>query len=237
MTFPSFSIIIPVYCERDNIYPLIERISSTLPYGYEVIFVDDGSNDGTKDALEETVKKYEFVRAIYLGQRIRKGAALKVGYSASLGDTIVTLDGDLQNDPADIPNLLSALQEAHFVVGWRKNRRDSLQRRIQSFLYNTALRILAASPLHDINSGFRAFRKEILKNPLLLDARYRIFPLLAHFSGFTTKEVIVDHFPRRYGKSKYGFGRIFSAIADIVIATFARLFLKKKYRTLTQERK
>ncbi|MCX7702930.1 MAG: glycosyltransferase family 2 protein [Planctomycetota bacterium] len=225
----SFSIVIPVFRERDNIVPLIERIAETVGADCEVIFVDDGSEDGTEGVIEEVVRKYPFVKALFLGRRYGKGMALLVGYDAACFDTIITLDGDLQNDPADIPKLLDALKEAHLVVGWRRRRRDSLSRRVQSAFYNLALRLFAASPLHDVNSGFRAFRKCILEKPLLRNERYRIFPLVTHYAGFAVKEVVVQHLPRHSGESKYGFSRIFSALSDIFSADAVR------YRIETEE--
>jgi len=227
------SIIIPVFRERESIMPLLERLSSVIDGDYEVIFVDDGSDDGTEAPLSEAVKKNRGVRVLFMGRRLGKGTALLAGYAAASGEVLVTLDADLQNPPEEVPKLLSALEGAHLVVGWRKKRSDSSSRRIQSALYNAALRLLAGSPFHDINCGFRAFRREILNNESLFTDRHRLFPLLVHSAGYSTKEVAVSHSPRRFGRSKFGLGRVFSAFADVVVATILRFFSKRPSLALT----
>jgi len=218
----NVSIIIPVFRERENIMPLLERLGSALDENYEVVFVDDGSDDGTEAVLCEAVKKSKAVRVLFMGRRLGKGRALLAGYAAASGEVLVTLDADLQNPPEEIPKLLSALEGAHLVVGWRKERSDSSSRRIQSALYNAALRFFAGSPFHDINCGFRAFRREVLNDDRLFTDRHRLFPLLVHSAGYSTREVVVSHSPRRFGRSKFGLGRIFSAFADVVLATVLR---------------
>lgn len=229
----SVSIVVPVFRERDNIIPLLERISSVLEGGFEVLFVDDGSDDGTDAVLVEAAERYEFVRVLFMGRRLGKGMALLAGYTAAEGDTLLTLDADLQNPPAEIPKLLSALDSAHLVVGWRRERSDSSFRKIQSMVYNTVLRLFAGSPFHDINCGLRAFRREILNDSRLFTDRHRLFPFVAHSAGYVVKEVDVSHSPRHSGRSKYGLGRLFSAIADIIIATILRLFARRPSLALT----
>lgn len=221
------SIIVPVFRERENIIPLLERMSSVLGDGSEVIFIDDGSDDGTDAVLSEAVERFGSVRVLFMGRRAGKGVALLAGYTAATGDVLVTLDADLQNPPEEIPKLLSALEGAHLVVGWRRRRSDSSSRRIQSAFYNTALRLFAGSPFHDINCGLRAFRREVLNDRRLFTDRHRLFPLLVHSAGYLTKEVLVSHSPRRFGRSKFGLTRIFSAVVDLFFATVLRFFSRR----------
>ena len=222
---PEISVIAAVRDEAENILPLCDAIAAALDgRRFETIFVDDGSEAATVRALEEAVSRHDFVRVLFMGRRLGKGPALMAGCAAAASDLVVTIDADMQNDPADIPALLEALREAHVVVGRRVRRADSVARIVQSRLFNAALRLACGCPLRDANCGLRAFRRRVLDNPALFTDRHRIFPALAHILGYTVREIPVGHHPRRRHRSKYGPTRAFSAFSDVLLAALLRRF-------------
>lgn len=226
MRSEGISVVVPVYKESATVVTLAERIGDVLSgREFEVLFVDDGSGDGTSAALEEAKRRFTFVRIVKLPRHMGKGIALLQGFSLCRHDIIVTIDGDLQNPPEEMEKLLSALEDFDLVVGWRMVRNDPWHKQFQGCLFNTVLRLLG-SPVHDANCGLKAFRRHLISHPFCNTTRYRILAPLAKMAGFKVGEVAVSHQRRRYGRSKFGFLRILSAAVDISLMTI--LLLRSK---------
>lgn len=226
------SFVIPVCNEAASIETLVKEIRSLCDWGgyrYEVIFIDDGSIDATWDVIKLLAHQSENCRGIRLRRNYGKGAALSAGFKEVKGDIIFTMDGDLQDNPEDIPAFINALNSGHdIVVGWRKNRKDTFLKRIQSKLFNVAAR-LTGLYLHDHNCGFKCFRREVLENLHLYGDRHRYVPVLAHIEGFDVGEIEVNHRPRSFGYSKYGWGRSYRGFFDLLTILFLKGF---RYRPM-----
>jgi glycosyltransferase involved in cell wall biosynthesis len=217
------SIIIPVYNEEQSLRPLFDKISSAIGSAnlvpYEIIFVDDGSTDAswkTMDAL--AAENHGTVRAIKLRRNFGKAAALSAGFKNSSGDIIFTMDADLQDDPAEIPHFIEKINEGcDLVSGWKKNRRDPLfDKTLPSRLFNFATRVLTGVKLHDFNCGFKAYRREVVANLPLYGEMHRFIPVFAHAEGFRVGEIVVEHHPRKFGHSKYGWYRSIKGCMDLL---------------------
>jgi dolichol-phosphate mannosyltransferase len=222
----SVSFVIPVRDEADNVAPLLERLGPVVARleGAEAIFVDDGSRDATRRLLSEAAAGRPWLRVFSLGRPLGKSAALAAGFRAARGDWIVTLDGDLQDDPREAPRLLAEIERgAELVVGRRRTRRDSLRKRVASAVFNWLVRRLTGVLLTDVNSGLRAMRAEVARGFELPEGRHRFLPVLAALSGRRVVEIDVDHAPRRHGRSKYGLARYARGLLDLVaVAASAR---------------
>lgn len=222
------SIIIPVLNEEENVVPLfkeIKEVLSSLPHDYEVIFVDDGSTDQTLGEVRSLLSKGEKkLQVVQLRRCFGQSAALLAGFQSAKGDLIITLDGDGQNDPHDIPSLLAALDEDIDVVcGWRHKRRDGFfLKKIPSKIFNLLNRISNKLNIHDSGCTFRVYRKEAVADLLLLGGDHRYLPAILSNRGFRFAEVKVNHRPRTRGKTKYGIKRIFAGLSDLF--TFRFLF-------------
>ena len=228
MRSEGVSVVVPVYEEAATVGPLAQKLAETLKNReFELIFVDDGSGASTAHAIKETAAHFPFVRVLSLPRHQGKGAALLAGFSQCRHNIVVTLDGDLQNPPEEIPRLLEALHDADFVVGWRRRRFDPWHKRLQGLLFNAVLRLLG-SPVHDANCGLRAFKREVLAHPLCSTSRYRIMAPLAKMAGFKVAEVEVRHDRRRHGRSKFGFLRIFAAAVDCALLLLLHLNRRRK---------
>ena len=215
------SVVIPVRNEAANVRPLYLELKATLealPWDYEVLFVEDGSDDGTRRELEELVLADPHLHAILLKGNFGQTAALAAGFDQAQGDVIVTMDGDLQNDPADLPRLLAKLDEGYDVVsGWRKNRKDPwLGKRLPSALSNALASRLTGVKLHDYGCTLKAYRREVVAQVNLYGELHRYIPALASAVGARIAEVEVRHRPRRHGRSKYGTGRLARGLLDLV---------------------
>lgn len=224
----ALSIVIPVYNERENVSRLYEKLKSVLfhfPYGYEILVVDDGSKDGTFGVLKNIAQKDKRFRVIRLRRNFGQSAAMAVGFRAARGKKIITMDGDLQNDPEDIPLLLQKLEQGYDVVsGWRKNRKDKmLVRKIPSWIANRLICSVTDVRLHDTGCALKAFRKEVVDRIRLYGELHRFLPALARVEGASITEMVVRHHPRRFGKSKYTLTRTFKVLMDM---TSLYLFLK-----------
>jgi glycosyltransferase involved in cell wall biosynthesis len=194
---------------------------------FEIILVDDGSTDGSLQAAEGLVAGHADCTLVSLRRNRGKSAALAVGIEHASGAVIITVDADLQDDPADIPKFLEKLGGGcDLVCGWRRPRRDSAYKRFQSRMYNFALKVAGFRVVHDINCGFKAMRAEVAREIPLYGERHRLIPLIASWQGFRVGEVVVNHRPRRCGKSKYGASRFPNAVFDILTA----LLLSRFYR-------
>jgi len=228
------SVVIPFHNEQDSLEKLVASLQSRLEHcnrEFEIILVDDGSTDGSLPAAQRLLENYSGLTLVSLRKHSGKSAALAAGFEHAPGDIIFTIDADLQDDPDDIPKFIEAIENGHdLVCGWRKPRRDSAYKRLQSFLYNWALKIAGFRVVHDINCGFKAMRRQVAKDIPLYGERHRLIPLVAHWLGFSVGEVPVNHRPRTHGKSKYGASRLPNAIFDIFAALLLSRFYKGKGR-------
>lgn len=223
----SLTVIAPVYNEASNIRPLYDEITAALEgveEDYEIILVDDGSTDGGFEIMEALHRLDSRLVVVRFRRNFGQSAAFAAGFNYARGETIVTLDADLQNDPADIPLLLGKLAEGYDVVaGWRKNRKDSIVRRIPSVLANRLIARATGVHLHDTGCSLRAYRREVIESIHLYGEMHRFIPALASWVGITLAEVPVNHRPRTQGVAKYGrFGldRSFRVILDLVTVYF-----------------
>ena len=217
---PNYSIVIPVCNEVESLDILLGEITNELKslVGlYEIIFVDDGSNDGTKEKLDQFKKSYpSFVLNIHLPERKGQTRALQEGLGAAKGEYVITLDADLQDDPHDIGRLVEKISEGYDVVcGWRKTRRDKFLKKVLSKLGNWLGRLISGLPIHDISCTLRIYRWECLKKlDLAWEGQHRFIPLILFKKGFKIEEMVSNHRERRFGNSKYNHKRIFKVIAD-----------------------
>lgn len=228
----TLSILIPVYNEVDNILPLFERLSAAIKKAerpYEVIFIDDGSTDGTLDALIDINLKNQNIKIISFTRNFGQTAALSAGIDSCKGDIIIPMDGDLQNDPEDILLLLQKIEEGYDVVsGWRKDRKDPfLNRRLPSVIANKMISFIGGVHLHDYGCTLKAYRKDILKNIRLYGEMHRFIPIYAKWVGAHVTEVPVKHLARKAGSSKYGIGRVFKVILDLMVVKFLMSYSQK----------
>ncbi len=228
----SLSVVIPVYNEEENIPKLYEELKEVLerlPYDYEIIFVDDGSTDRTPQILEELAKKDPRVKVVRFRRNYGQTAAMYAGFQYASGDVVITMDGDLQNDPHDIPKLLEKINEGYDIVsGWRKDRKDPfLSRILPSKIANWIISKVTGVHLHDYGCTLKAYRKEVAKNFRLYGDMHRFLPAVAKSFGAKITEVVVNHRPRLYGKSKYGIGRTVRVLLDIFLVKFLNDYLNK----------
>lgn len=225
----DLSLVIPVYNEVENLRPLLAEINEALSrqdLDYEVIFVDDGSHDGSFDVLRELARDDSRVTAIRFRRNFGQTAAFAAGFNAASGDIIVTMDADRQNDPADIPALLDKLDEGYDVVnGWRQNRQDAvLLRKFPSWVANRLIARASGVQLHDRGCSLRAFRAPVVQEIHLYGEMHRFIPEMVNFAGFKMAEVPVSHRPRIAGSSKYGISRTFRVILDLATVLFLRRY-------------
>lgn len=218
------SVVIPVHDEERSVALLYDELRSALePLGseWETIFVDDGSTDGTFAALTRLHSEMDNVRVVRLRRNFGKAAALVAGFDQARGDTVVTIDGDLQDDPAEIPRLLAKLDEGFDLVsGWKTRRRDPLSRRILSRVFNTVTSRFSGVRLHDMNCGLKAYRAEVVHGLRLYGELHRFIPVLAHYRGFRIAELPVNHRPREHGTSRYGIERYLRGFLDLLTVSF-----------------
>jgi len=228
---PTLSIVIPVFNEEENIPLLADEIRRALdPQGiaYEVIAVDDGSTDGSWSRLEAARAADPRWILVALRRNFGQTAALSAGFDHARGQVIVPLDGDLQNDPADIPRLLALAAEYDIVSGWRKNRQDRfLSRRLPSMLANWLISKVTGIRLHDYGCTLKAYRREVVEHLHLYGEMHRFIPAIASWMGITFIEVETHHRPRRFGRSKYGIARTVRVILDLITVKFLLSFATK----------
>ena len=216
----DLSIVIPLRDEEPNVMPLhdeLTRVLATLARSYEIILIDDGSRDGTFARLAELQASDPCVRVIRFTRNFGQTAAFAAGFAHARGRFIVTSDGDLQNDPSDIPQLLSLAATHDIVCGWRKHRRDAfLTRHVPSVTANWLLGLVSGIRLHDNGCSLKVFRAEVIKPLTLRPGMHRYLPALASQIGGRVTEVVVNHRPRRFGRSKYGLSRTFGVVMDLI---------------------
>ncbi|AFZ52589.1 glycosyltransferase family 2 protein [Cyanobacterium aponinum UTEX 3222] len=228
----DLSLVIPIYNEAENIPLLINAITKSLNNTnlvYEIICVDDGSQDGSTEVLKNILMTTSCLKAIVLRRNYGQTPAMAAGFENARGNVIITLDGDLQNDPTDIPLLLQKLEEGYDLVsGWRKNRQDdALTRLLPSKIANWIIGKITGVKLHDYGCSLKAYRKELIADMNLYGELHRFLPALAYIEGAKITEIPVNHHPRRFGKSKYGLGRTFRVIMDLLTVFFIKKFLTR----------
>jgi glycosyltransferase involved in cell wall biosynthesis len=218
------SVVVPVHDEERSVALLYDELCSALEplnTSWEAIFVDDGSTDGTFAALTRLHSAEENVRVVRLRRNFGKAAALVAGFDQARGETVVTIDGDLQDDPAEIPRLLAKLDEGFDLVsGWKTRRRDPISRRILSRIFNRVTSAFSGVRLHDMNCGLKAYRAEVVHGLRLYGELHRFIPVLAHYRGFRIAELPVNHRPRGHGRSRYGLERYLRGFLDLLTVSF-----------------
>jgi glycosyltransferase involved in cell wall biosynthesis len=230
--YPDISVVIPFYNEEGNVVPLLKKLTArmqTIGRSYEIICVDDGSTDGTVVKLKEGLKTFRSVRVVLLRRNFGQTAALSAGIDHSYGDIIVTMDGDMQNDPDDIPKLLEKTDEGYDIVsGWRKDRKESfILRRLPSRMANWLISRMSKVKLHDYGCTLKAYRRNVAKNLNLYGEMHRFIPALASRYGASITEVVVNDSPRNSGKSKYGIARTYKVILDLLTLKFFLSFFHR----------
>ena len=208
MTTPRLSVVVPAYNEAESLPELHRELQAALDpldMTWEVLYVDDGSRDGTDRAIERICAEDPRARGILLSRNFGKSAALATGFKAVRGTLVCTMDADLQDDPAELPKLFAVLDQGFDLVsGWKVKRRDPLTKRLPSKLFNSVTSAVAGVRLHDFNCGFKLYRREVVDALEVYGELHRFLPALAHWRGFRVGEVGVNHRPRRFGQSKFG---------------------------------
>ena len=231
----KISVVIPIFNEVEGISPLsraLKAVMEEMKVNYEVIFVDDGSNDGSGDVLQGLAQDDKRIKIIKFRKNFGQTAAIAAGVEHAQGEIIVTMDGDGQNDPRDIPQLLEKLEEGYDVAsGWRKNRKDPfLNKRFPSAVANRLISWLTKVRLHDYGCTLKAYRRDILKDVRLYGEMHRFIPAYASWVGASITELEVAHHPRKHGRSKYGLSRTSSIILDLITILFLQRYSTKPIR-------
>lgn len=220
---PDLSVIVPALNEREALPELlgeIEQACTGAGLSWEVIVVDDGSTDGSTELIEEMARKRPWLRGVRLRRNFGKSAALATGLAHCEGETIVTIDGDGQDDPADIPALLAALDGADIVSGWKRDRHDPRSRRLASGVFNRVTARFSGVRMHDMNCGFKAYRGECARSLEIYGEMHRFIPVMAAQQGWRVTEIPVNHRPRRHGSSRFGSERYLRGALDLLTVTF-----------------
>ena len=227
----TISIVIPLYNEEENVRELHGRLKPVMDEigdAYEIIFIDDGSTDHTLSLLQEIQAADDTVIVLSLRRNFGQTAAFAAGFDYSRGDIIVTMDGDLQNDPRDIPKLLELMKDNDLVSGWRKRRKDPfLSRRLPSIIANALISKVTGVNLHDYGCSLKAYRRDVIKNLKLYGEMHRFIPAVASWYGVRIAEVETTHHPRLRGKSKYGISRTMKVVLDLITVKFLQSFSTK----------
>ena len=227
------SVVVPVHEEERTVALLFDELQAALdPVGqpWEAVFVDDGSTDGSFAALTRLHDAHDNVRVVRLRRNFGKAAALAAGFANAQGDIVVTIDADLQDDPAEIPRLLAKLDEGFDLVsGWKAHRRDPLSRRALSRIFNWVTGRVSGLRLHDLNCGLKAYRAEVVQGLRLYGELHRFIPVLAHYRGHRIAELPVNHRPREHGRSRYGVERYLRGFLDLLTVSFIGRY---RYRPL-----
>jgi glycosyltransferase involved in cell wall biosynthesis len=227
----DLSIIIPAKNEGKSILPLYLEISKELAKitkSYEILFIDDGSTDNTFQELEKLHKENPKVKVIKLRGWFGKSIALQTGFEYATGEIIITMDADLQDDPKEIPNFLKKMNEGYDLVsGWKKIRHDPFSKTFPSKIGNVVTRLLTGIKIHDLNCGFKAYRKELTQNLHLYGELYKYIPVIAEKQNYKVGEIVVSHRSRKYGKSKFGWQRNIKGFLDMLTVVFLTGYLKR----------
>lgn len=232
----QISIVIPVYNEKESLVPLHREIAEAARQAsldLDIVFVDDGSRDGSWDVITELAQEHENVHGIRFRRNFGKSAALSAGFRAARGDVVLTMDADLQDDPKEIPNFLAAMAEGHEVVsGWKKLRHDPWHKVWPSWVFNWMVGALTGVRLHDHNCGMKCYRAEVFREVRLYGELHRFIPVLAEARGFRVGELVIQHRPRQYGYSKYGVRRFVKGFLDLLTVKFLTGFNQRPQHLL-----
>lgn len=228
----DISVVIPLFNEEESLPELIERlvaqVSDLVENRYELIFIDDGSTDNSLAVLKQKREDNNRIKIISFRRNYGKSAALAVGFELATGSYVFTMDADLQDAPEEVPNLLAKLKEGYDLVsGWKKVRHDPISKTIPSRFFNYITSLMSGVKLHDFNCGLKGYRNEVVKSLEVYGEMHRYLPALAHWDGFKVTEIPVQHFPRVYGYSKFGFSRFFKGFLDLLTVLFTTRFVKR----------
>jgi len=220
----DISIVIPAFNESKSLPELLLQIQEAFlstTYTYEIIVVDDGSTDNTLEVLKSLKEQFKTLKIISFRRNYGKSAALSIGFKTARGEYVITMDADLQDDPAEIPNLISKIEEGYDLVsGWKKKRQDPLSKTIPSKIFNFVTSRLTGIRIHDFNCGLKAYRRKVINDLQVYGELHRFLPVLAHWNGYRVGEVVVQHHPRKYGKTKFGISRFFNGFFDLITVLF-----------------
>lgn len=225
------TVVIPLYNEEGSLRELHSQLRSTLQRTnsrYELIFVDDGSTDKSFQVLRDLKRIDGRVKIIRFRRNFGKSAALAVGFEKAQGEYVITMDADLQDDPAEIPSLIRKLEEGYDLVsGWKKVRKDPITKTIPSRFFNFVTRVMSGIKIHDFNCGLKAYRNEVVKSVQVYGELHRYVPVLAHNEGFKVGEMVVQHRPRKFGKTKFGIGRFWKGYLDLLTVLFTTRYFRR----------
>ncbi|MEO6166875.1 MAG: glycosyltransferase family 2 protein [Chitinophagales bacterium] len=229
----QISVVVPLLNEQESLPELaawIDRVMNAHHFSYEIIFVDDGSRDGSWKAIQDLAAKNPCIKGIKFRRNYGKSAALSEGFNAAEGEVVITMDADLQDSPDEIPGLYRMINGESFdlVSGWKRKRHDPISKRWPSKLFNRVTRSMSGINIHDFNCGLKAYKKEVVKNVEVYGEMHRYIPMLAKWAGFTRiteKEVV--HYPRKYGVTKFGWERFINGFLDLLSIIFVSRFGKR----------
>ena len=227
----DLSLIIPFYNEEESLTELTKQITEVLEnldISYELCFVDDGSTDDSLLRIKQLREQNKKIKILSFRKNYGKSAALSEGFKMASGDIIITIDADLQDDPAEIPNLIRKINDGYDLVsGWKKQRKDPITKTLPSKLFNIITARVTGIKLHDFNCGLKAYRQEVIKEIPVYGSLHRYLPVLAHWKGFAIGEIIVHHQARKYGATKYGWRRFFDGFFDLFTVLFLTRYRQK----------
>ncbi|MCS6819987.1 MAG: glycosyltransferase family 2 protein [Chitinophagales bacterium] len=233
MENPDITVVVPLLNEAESLPELaswIKKVMDSHHYSYEILFVDDGSTDNSWEVIRSLAAENKSIKAIRLNRNYGKSAALHTGFQSASGRVVITMDADLQDSPDEIPHLYKMIVEDRYdmVSGWKKKRYDPLSKTIPTKLYNAATRLVTGIKLHDFNCGLKAYRQEVVKSIEVYGEMHRYIPVLARRAGFgKIGEKVVQHRPRKYGKTKFGLERFLFGFLDLLSVTFITRFSKR----------
>jgi glycosyltransferase involved in cell wall biosynthesis len=220
----DLTLVISLLNEEESLKPLVQKIREVLAdsdLAYEILFIDDGSTDGSMNVLEELHNTYSEVHVIQFRRNFGKAAAYTAGFQRARGTYVITMDADLQDDPAEIPNLIAKLEEGYDLVsGWKKKRFDPMGKTLPSKFFNWVTGRVSGIDIHDFNCGLKAYRNEVVKDVRVLGELHRYIPVLAHMEGYRVGEIPVQHHPRQFGVTKYGMGRLLKGFLDLLTVMY-----------------
>jgi glycosyltransferase involved in cell wall biosynthesis len=230
-SFKKVSVLVPLFNEEESLKPLVAEIKNSLKrisIDYEIFFVDDGSTDESLNIIKELAKTDPKIKFISFRRNYGKSAALQVGFKAITGDAVITMDADLQDDPAEILPLLAKLDEGYDLVsGWKKVRHDPFIKKHSSKFFNYMTRLMSGIKIHDFNCGLKGYRRETVNSVELYGELHRYIPVLAGWKGFKVTEIVVRHHPRKYGVTKFGISRFFKGFIDLISVTFTLRYISR----------
>ena len=226
------SVVVPIYNEAASLREMVAGIQSALKkssYEYEIILVDDGSRDGSDLIGKKLAESNPEVSTIRFQRNLGKAAALNEGFNAAKGEFVATIDADLQDDPEAIPKMADKIKEGEFdlISGWKQDRKDRFIKKHTSKIYNFFSRLMTGVKLHDMNNGLKVYKAEVVKSITVYGEMHRFIPVLAKINGYKSGEMKVKHFPRKYGKTKYGASRFYKGFLDLMTILFTMKFLKR----------